>query len=255
MLDKLKNKKKGDPFPGAAHVNALNEAARRVLQSPNYSARDYPPWQQRLMRIVSIDYPLGQALYLKRVYEIRPMFYSENDDERDLSSDSSNEVDIADDWEVDDESNAQFLDASLLESDLALNDIIAVYFDTQRGMWVPATVGAVAAVSGSSVAKNAIWGVVILGQPGGGTFTLIYGAEETGDIAYNAAISVVLAELEGLSTIGSGNVTVYGTGATSFAVEFIGDLEKQASAVLTINATELLGHGVGAATYIIQAGG
>src|SRR5688500_3354771 len=130
MLNNLPDKKKGDKPPGAGHINTLNKAAREILNPPTVGygmggygggSANFPPWQQRLMRIVSEDYPLGQALYLKRVYEIRPMFYSENDEDRDLSSDSSNQVDIKDDWEEDEDATIGFLDASVVGRGFALD--------------------------------------------------------------------------------------------------------------------------------------
>ena len=44
----------------------------------------------------------------------------------------------------------------------------------------------------------------------GGTFTLSYGGQTTGNLAYNASTAVVEAALEALSTIGLGNVAVTG---------------------------------------------
>ena len=44
----------------------------------------------------------------------------------------------------------------------------------------------------------------------GGTYTLTFGGQTTGNIAYNATAATVQTALEALSSIGSGNVLVYG---------------------------------------------
>jgi hypothetical protein len=56
-----------------------------------------------------------------------------------------------------------------------------------------------------------IFTVAITGSPTGGTWPLSFNGQTAGGIAYNAATSAVKTALEGLSTIGAGNVDVTGT--------------------------------------------
>lgn len=55
--------------------------------------------------------------------------------------------------------------------------------------------------------SNEVQSVAITGTPTGGSFTLTYVDQETGNIAYNASATVVQAALRALSNIGTGNVT------------------------------------------------
>ena len=81
---------------------------------------------------------------------------------------------------------------------------------------------------------------------GGGTFTLTYGAQTTGNLAYDASIVVVEAALEALSTIGLGNVAV--TGATPvWIVTFGGTLAATDASAISGDGALLTG---GAATDI-----
>lgn len=57
----------------------------------------------------------------------------------------------------------------------------------------------------------------------GGNFTLTYGGQTTGSIAYNASAAVVKAALEALSTLGLGTVTVTGS-SPKWTVTFSGSL-------------------------------
>jgi hypothetical protein len=52
--------------------------------------------------------------------------------------------------------------------------------------------------------------VQLTGAPTGGTFTLSFSGQTTAAIAYNASAATVQAALQGLSSIGSGNVLVAG---------------------------------------------
>ncbi len=76
---------------------------------------------------------------------------------------------------------------------------------------------------------NAVW-YVDVGDSDGGTFTLTFYGQTTATIAWNASPSTgagsVRAKLEALSTIGTGNVTVTGTGSTvtPFVITFVLDL-------------------------------
>jgi hypothetical protein len=77
----------------------------------------------------------------------------------------------------------------------------------------------------------------------GGSFTLTYGGQTTGSIPYNETAANVQADLVGLSSIGSGNVTVTtDNAATGYVVNFVGSLNTSASA-LTGTFTGLTGTG------------
>jgi hypothetical protein len=56
----------------------------------------------------------------------------------------------------------------------------------------------------------------------GGAFTLTFKGQSTGDIAWNASATTIQTALQGLSTIGSGNATVTGSGP--YAIAFAGAL-------------------------------
>lgn len=81
--------------------------------------------------------------------------------------------------------------------------------------------------------------VTLAGSPTGGTFTLSFDGQVTGNLAYNAAAATIQSALEGLSTIGSGNVTVTGSGP--WTVEFKGTLAETDVARIRANGTNLTG--------------
>lgn len=58
----------------------------------------------------------------------------------------------------------------------------------------------------------------------GGNFKLVFEGQTTADIAWNAAASTVKTQLEGLSSIGSGNVDVTGSAGGPYMVTFLGFL-------------------------------
>ena len=63
---------------------------------------------------------------------------------------------------------------------------------------------------------------VRLFNAGGGTFTLTYDGQTTGNIAYNASAATVQTALEALSNIGSGDVTVTGSSGGPWTIEYTG---------------------------------
>lgn len=75
----------------------------------------------------------------------------------------------------------------------------------------------------------------------GGTFTLRFRGQVTGNVAYNASAATVQTALEALSTIGAGNVSVTGSAGGPWAVEFIGDLAEQNVPLLLGNGANLTG--------------
>jgi hypothetical protein len=79
---------------------------------------------------------------------------------------------------------------------------------------------------------------------GGGTFTISHGGETTGSIPFNASAGEVQTALEGLASIGSGNVIVKGGpggegGGTPYTVIFVGKLAGQAITPLTTSHNSL----------------
>jgi hypothetical protein len=79
---------------------------------------------------------------------------------------------------------------------------------------------------------------------GGGTFTISHGAETTGSLPFNASAGEVRTALEGLASIGSGNVIVIGGpggegGGTPYTVIFVGKLAEQAITPLTTSHNSL----------------
>lgn len=94
----------------------------------------------------------------------------------------------------------------------------------------------------------------------GGTFTLTYSGQTTGAIAYNASTSTVVAALEALSNIGSGEVVVTGGpgssgGGTPYAVTFTGTLANTNLDAMTANAGSLTGGAATATIDTLVAGG
>lgn len=67
--------------------------------------------------------------------------------------------------------------------------------------------------------------ITITGSPTGGTFSLTFLGQTASGIAYNAAGSAVQTALQALTSIGSGNATVSGSGP--YVVTFAGALGKQ----------------------------
>lgn len=83
--------------------------------------------------------------------------------------------------------------------------------------------GAIDAISGAANVTP----LVSLGNPSwvptGGTFTLTFGADTTSALAYNITAAALQTALEGLASIGAGNVRV-SKGGYAYQVEFIGTL-------------------------------
>jgi hypothetical protein len=74
-----------------------------------------------------------------------------------------------------------------------------------------------------------------------GTFTITYGAQTTGPIAYNATTAVVQAALEALSSVGQGGILVGGS-ASAYDLTFQGQLGYRNVAQVTTDSTLLVGN-------------
>lgn len=81
----------------------------------------------------------------------------------------------------------------------------------------------------------------------GGTFTITFGGQTTGAIAWNASAATVLAAIEGLSSVGEENVTV-SLDSLVYTVTFQNSLGLQNVAAMTTNAASLTG---GAGTAVV----
>lgn len=93
----------------------------------------------------------------------------------------------------------------------------------------------------------------------GGTFTVTYSGQTTAALAFDITAANLQAALEGLSTIGSGNVTVTGGpgdagGNTPYSVTFAGALAGTDVAAMTTNAGSLTG-GAGTAAVAVGTAG
>ncbi len=77
----------------------------------------------------------------------------------------------------------------------------------------------------------------------GGTFTMSFGGQTTGALAFNATAAQVDTALEALSSIGAGNVTCAGgpLGTAGVTVTFAGTLAGQDAAMVTVDNTNMTG--------------
>jgi hypothetical protein len=85
----------------------------------------------------------------------------------------------------------------------------------------------------------------------GGTFTVSYDSVESGNLPYNLTTAQLQAALEGLTTIGEGNIVVTGTAGVSYVCEFAGTLAQTSLALMVIDDTLVTG-GAGVEVTIAQ---
>ncbi|OFX13606.1 MAG: hypothetical protein A2W00_04455 [Candidatus Eisenbacteria bacterium RBG_16_71_46] len=92
---------------------------------------------------------------------------------------------------------------------------------------------------------NEVQRVTLDGSPTGGTFTLTYAGQETGNIAYNATAAVVQAALQALSNVEPGDVACSGGSlpATPVDVTFQNNLGGLNQTQMTGDGTSLTGVG------------
>lgn len=95
--------------------------------------------------------------------------------------------------------------------------------------------GNVVAVSGT----NEVQTVTVVAD--GGTYTLNFDGEDTGDIAENAASSAVQTALRALPNLGADDVTVTGNAGGPYTVTFGGSLAGQDVPKLTADSSDLTG--------------
>lgn len=99
---------------------------------------------------------------------------------------------------------------------------------------------------------------IAIGQcayPTGGTFTLTFGINTTGALAYNASMATIQAALQALGTIGSGNCLVAGVPGEYFTVTFVGALANTNVAEITSNFTLLTPTSTVDVSTIVTGGG
>lgn len=69
----------------------------------------------------------------------------------------------------------------------------------------------------------------------GGTFTVTYDSQETGALPFDLTPAQLQSALEGLTTIGEGNMSVTGVAGVSYVCEFIGSLGETSLALMVID--------------------
>ncbi len=94
---------------------------------------------------------------------------------------------------------------------------------------------------GKGQATNEVQVVTVNGTPTGGTFTLTFRGATTSGLAYNDAASTVQTALQGLSTIGSGNVAVSGSAGGPYTVTFASVLAATSVDQITSDGSSLTG--------------
>ena len=161
---------------------------------------------------------------------------------------------------------ATIIEALSTVTDVAVSiagDIITVEFETTEGnaaqslMTVSVWKDSGGTNTGQSFAKtladptvsevgvasqNETQTVTLVGSPTGGTFTLTYGANTTAGLAYNASAGTIQTALQGLASVGVGNMLVTGSAGGPYTVTAAGSLA--ASPLSLITATSSLTGGV-----------
>jgi hypothetical protein len=89
------------------------------------------------------------------------------------------------------------------------------------------------ALPGMTYGTNAIQSVTITGAPAAGTFTLTFGGQTTPALAITATAAQVQLALQGLSSIGLGNVLVTGPAGGPWQVTFQGTKGNQPQTLMT----------------------
>jgi len=105
----------------------------------------------------------------------------------------------------------------------------------------PAARSDTALVSSTGYKADAVQQVALTGSPTGGNFTLAFGGQTTGALAYNAAASDLQSALQALSTIGTGNVLVSGPSGGPWLVRFAGTLAAMPEVEMSGNGSGLTG--------------
>jgi hypothetical protein len=101
--------------------------------------------------------------------------------------------------------------------------------------------------------SSAIQTLSVGGNPTGGSFTLSFGGQTSGTIAFNATAAQVQAVLQSVATIGPGGATCSGgpLPGTAVLIVFAGPLALRAQPLVTVGANNLTG-GASPAPSIVQ---
>lgn len=86
---------------------------------------------------------------------------------------------------------------------------------------------------------NAIFQVYLPMSTTAGTLTGTFNAQTSANIAFNADAETFQTAMEALSTIGAGNIFVYGVPVGPYLLEFMGDLAGQEAPFPSFNGTNL----------------
>lgn len=78
------------------------------------------------------------------------------------------------------------------------------------------------------------------GFPTGGTFTVTFGANTTAALAWNISPAALQTALQGLASIGAGNISVVGTAGQYYTLTFIGSKGGATQAEVTLDTTNLI---------------
>jgi len=136
--------------------------------------------------------------------------------------------------------------ATALKALSNIGDTDVIVTGSAGGPWTVEFVGDlgftdVAALTATeSCGVNAQQTVTLTGATGG-TFTLEYDSQVTGDLAYDATAATVATALKALSTIGDSDVAVTGNAGGPYLVEFTGTLAHAVIDELVADGTDLTG--------------
>ena len=106
--------------------------------------------------------------------------------------------------------------------------------------------GYTTSVAASPAMANTLFGSTITGTSTlltlygtglGGTFTLSYGGQTTAALAFNATAATIQAALQGLSSVGAGNMTVSGGAGGPWTISLAGTLARLAGGILGLTAS------------------
>lgn len=97
--------------------------------------------------------------------------------------------------------------------------------------------------------------IAITGAPTGGTIVYHFGGQDTTAVAYNASAAALQAALEALSNVAPGDVTVTGSAAAGYDVQFGGALANADEPALTATASLTGGSTPGVTITTVTAGG
>jgi hypothetical protein len=112
--------------------------------------------------------------------------------------------------------------------------------------WTLASLEVAGGLGIGGVKNNEVERIIV--NAAGGTFTIIHAEETTAALPYNATATEVREALEGLASIGAGNVFVSGGpgsegGSTPYTVAFVGELAEKAITPITTDRSGLVAGG------------